>query len=226
MRYLICAATLALCLYLARTALDTGKLDTIPWLRPKETTPDAYSLRLDARTIRIAALALTGFAAFTLWRMLAAVSNPLNVAKLSLALACLTGSACADAVEHRIPNIFPAVLSVSAVILLTVGFFTEPDGLAYIISSVYATVASTICLLLAYFLTRRGIGEGDIKLVAALALMGGVSATAYTLLFSVVLSALAAAFLLLTKRKTMKQTVPFGPFILAGYMLSICLAVF
>ena len=64
---------------------------------------------------------------------------------------------------------------------------------------------------------------GDAKLIGALgALCGGVCVMG-TLFFGTLLAALCAVFLLLTKKATMKYTMPFGPFIFAGYLITIVL---
>ena len=61
----------------------------------------------------------------------------------------------------------------------------------------------------------------DIKLLAALGLMGGVTIVGGTIFFAMLPCALVSAGLLITKKKTMREAIPFGPFLLIGYMLTI-----
>ncbi|MDO5340383.1 MAG: hypothetical protein Q4E78_09800 [Eubacteriales bacterium] len=53
------------------------------------------------------------------------VSNNLNIIKMNIALICLAGAAAMDYREHRIPNIYPLVLSLSAIICLGIGYFNN-----------------------------------------------------------------------------------------------------
>lgn len=155
------------------------------------------------------------------------VSETLNIVKMNIALVCLTGAAAMDYREHRIPNIYPLVLAVSGVICLGIGYFSNQAGAnAYIVSSVIATVGVAVCLLLAMVLTKQGIGLGDIKLLCALALMGGVYTTCGTIFFAMTACAILAVILLVTKKKNMQSALPFGPFIFAGYLVTIFASIY
>lgn len=150
------------------------------------------------------------------------VSETLNIVKMNIALVCLTGAAAMDYREHRIPNIYPLVLSLSGIVCLGIGYFSNQAGAtAYIVSSVIATVGVAACLLLAMVLTKHGIGLGDIKLLCALALMGGVYTTCGTIFFAMTACAILAVILLATKKKKLQSALPFGPFIFAGYLVTI-----
>ena len=107
---------------------------------------------------------------------------------------------------------------------LSIGYFSSQEGAtAYIFSSVFASIAVAIFMIVASLLTRQGIGMGDIKLLTALALLGGVNTIGWTLIFGVAVCAVAAVFFLITKKKTVRGTMPFGPFILIGYIITIIL---
>ena len=67
------------------------------------------------------------------------VDNYINIIKMFITILCITGEACNDYREHRIPNIFPLVIAVTGIACLTVGYFTGQQGAqAYIVSSVFA----------------------------------------------------------------------------------------
>lgn len=160
-------------------------------------------------------------------KVISDVNSWISLLKLSIATICMVGSGCVDAREKRIPNVFPAVMSISGVILLTVGVLTEQEGaLAYIASSCFATLVTVLILMIAAALTKGGIGPGDIKLLGALALLCGVYTIGGTALIGVSICALFSIFLLATKRKSLKESLPFGPFLFAGFFCSVMLSLY
>lgn len=227
MIYIIGIAAVIFCFFLANMALDHNKIRNYRLLCPADAEQYADAKQLTKTQIMLFSVVIAAGAAFTVWRLTAVSHDILNVLKLSIALVCLTGSACVDYIEHRIPNLFSGTLAVSAMLLLAAGFLTKQDGAsAYVFSSVFAALACAVCLIVSNFLSHQGIGLGDIKLITALALMGGVYIAGGTLFFSMTVCALVSGFLLITKKKTMKEAIPFGPFILLGYMLTICIVRF
>lgn len=155
-------------------------------------------------------------------KILRDTSDILNISKMLLSICILTGSACFDYREHRIPNIFPIMMSISAIIILITGLAIQQEGAeAYMVSSAFATVGCAACLTIASLLTKQGIGAGDIKIMSALALIGGVSLVCSVLFFSVVSCSVVSAVYLISRKKTLKSSLPFGPFILFGFIISI-----
>lgn len=150
------------------------------------------------------------------------VSETINIAKMLIALLCLSGSACVDYREHRIPNLFPVVMALSGMILLAIGYLTkQPGAVSYIVSSAMSAGGCVLFLTVASFLSKGGIGAGDIKLLGALGLLCGVYTICETAFLSVLLCALVSVVLLLMKKKTLKGALPFGPFILLGFAVSV-----
>ena len=146
----------------------------------------------------------------------------INRLKMLVALVCLTGAACNDYREQRIPNIFPLAMAVVGLLCLAMGYLTSQNGaVSYIAGSLVAAVLVTACMSMVALLTKNGIGMGDIKLLGALALAGGIYAVGGTLFYGVIACSLAAIVLLILKKKTIKESLPFGPFIFIGYIVSI-----
>lgn len=222
MNYIIGVAAVACCFFLTRSTLNLETIRGSQYFRPRCAEEQVEGRQLTAQQIRAWSLLLTLLAAVAAARLVWVVHDPINLLKLCIALVVLTGCACVDALDHRIPNVLSGLLALAALVLLMAGFLTGQEGaFSYLNSSVFAAVLCTVCLTLGSVLSHQGIGIGDIKLVAALALMGGVTIVGGTLFFAMIMCALAAAYLLLTKKKTMRETVPFGPFLLAGYILSL-----
>lgn len=151
----------------------------------------------------------------------------LNRMKMLIALVCTAGAACNDYREERIPNIFPLVMAVSGLVCLAIGYVTSQNGaVSYIASSLIATVLVAAGMSVAALLTGNGIGTGDIKLLSALALLGGIYTVGGALIFGMLICSLAAVVLLLCKKKTMKESLPFGPFVFIGYIITVVTSVY
>lgn len=155
------------------------------------------------------------------------VDNEINIVKMVIAIICITGAACNDYREHRIPNIFPLIIAVTGIVCLITGYLVNQQGAqAYIVSSLFATAAVALAMIIIYMLTKHGIGMGDIKLLCALSLLGGVYLICGTVFFAMIVCSLTAIILLITKKKTIKEGIPFGPFIYFGFIVSIILLVY
>lgn len=222
MNYIICAATAVCGFLLAWRTLDLKTVRNSRLLRSWHPEDEETGTQLEPRQILALALLISLAAAMTAWRLLRIVHDPLNLLKLSLTLVILTGCACVDGIQHRIPNFFTGALALSALALLAAGFLTGQTGaFGYLQSSLFAAAVTAACLVVGAVLSHQGIGAGDIKLMIALGFMGGVVVVGGTIFFAMVLCALASAGLLITKKKTMKESVPFGPFLLMGYILTV-----
>lgn len=150
------------------------------------------------------------------------VENPLGIAKMLICLICLIGAASFDYREHRIPNIFPATIVISATILLGTGMLLRQAGaVAYITTGAVTSLACGLVLIAAAAITKQGIGAGDIKLICAMALMTGTYAVMGTLFFGVILCSIYAIIAMVLKKKSVNSTVPFGPFLFLGYVTTL-----
>lgn len=219
--------TAAICFGVAYAVFDnqiSGKLRILRPANQEEAVEQKYFGRRKSLLMAMLTAVAAGVGCFFLFE---GTGDIIHILKLLLALICLVGSGCMDYKEHRIPNIFSLVLAVSNVFWLAVGYFTEQDGaLSFILCAVYSTVGVVVLFTAASFLTHGGIGAGDIKLLAALALAGDIYLLCGTLFFAVVLCALAGIVLLIRKKKTTKDGVPLGPFLLAGYLISLYIQLF
>ena len=227
MNYLIAIIATLLCVLLAYITLNEEKSKKARLLHILDGNGDFESKQITKKKYYILiciVAALSGVAAF--W-IIFHVEDILNVIKMQMALVCLTGAACNDYREHRIPNIFSIVLALTGLICLAVGYISNQEGaMSYVVSSLFATVAVALCLTLASALTKHGIGFGDIKLLCALSLIGGVYTICGTLFFGVTACALSGILLVITKKKTIKGALPFGPFILVGFLISIFASIY
>lgn len=74
-------------------------------------------------------------------------------------------------------------------------------------------------LLLLYFLTKGGIGEGDLKLSVSLFLLLGLNNIWYFFLLVCGINLPIAIYLILVKKKTKDYAFPFGPVLLLSFFI-------
>lgn len=73
-----------------------------------------------------------------------------------------------------------------------------------------------VIMLLLYFASRGGMGEGDVKLAPALGIWLGLEQGLLCLLLAFVSGGIVGTLLLLCRRGKLKQAIPFGPFLCAA----------
>lgn len=96
------------------------------------------------------------------------------------------------------------------------------EGLAGSISA--AATAAAFFGLIVVITRGRGMGMGDVKLAGALGLWLGLPGIFYTLGLAFIIGGVFGVALLLTRRKKIKDVVPFGPFLTLGVLLTIFIA--
>ena len=65
------------------------------------------------------------------------------------------------------------------------------------------------------------IGEGDLKLLISVGLIGGALKLIYALVVGALAAGIVVAILVFTRRLTMKSYVPYGPFLIVGALWSL-----
>ncbi len=145
-----------------------------------------------------------------------------SVCKMILMLGMLNVISITDIKLYKIPNVCVLVLLGGRCLSMIIELINN-DGtfLMGVINSFIAGIVSLLFLLLMSKITGGGIGYGDVKLFGALGFLCGVRAVLYTLILSFFLCAIVSAFLLLFKKKSLKDGLPMGPFIWLGFAVTI-----
>lgn len=78
-----------------------------------------------------------------------------------------------------------------------------------------------IAVIAQYVFKKEAMGGGDIKLMAALGLIAGWKLILLGLFLGILAGALFSALMMLFKKVKSSQAIPFGPFLAAGFMLSV-----
>ncbi len=105
--------------------------------------------------------------------------------------------------------VYPAM----AVALLTSAFLSQSEIVPNIKYSAIGGGIGLALFLLIVFISRGGMGWGDIKMAALIGLITGFPLIFVALFLAVVLGGLAAVILLLLKIKKRKEGIPFAPFL-------------
>ena len=186
------------------------------WLVQKKT-----GVKPEKQTQWAAALLLAAAGGFASGYMLVlrAGTYPPNLLRLVLLGTLLTAAAYIDALSHKIPNWIAGC---------TVLYFvlSGTDAVPMALNSVLAAAVFFVVFFLVRLASRGGVGYGDIKMITAAALILGIYGTFSFLLVSHVLAAVAAIALLVSKKATRKDGLPFGPFFYLGYLVTILAGMF
>lgn len=194
------------------------------WLVQKKT-----GLKPEKQTQWAAALLLAAAGGFASGYMLVlrAGTYPPNLLRLVLLGTLLTAAAYIDALSHKIPNwIVLCTAAVFAGCTVLDFVLSGTDAVPMALNSVLAAAVFFVVFFLVRLASRGGVGYGDIKMITAAALILGIYGTFSFLLVSHVLAAVAAIALLVSKKATRKDGLPFGPFFYLGYLVTILMGMF
>ena len=141
---------------------------------------------------------------------------------------CLTGFMLVLAViDHEksiVPNkLLVAMLVIRAVILVIEVSVYPVYWKEKMISAVGGMLVGLILFLLAYVLSRKSIGLGDVKLAAVLGWYLGLSLIWWDLVAGLLLAGIYSVVQLARKKLSMKDSIPMVPFLAAGTILILLL---
>ena len=171
----------------------------------------------------VLALVLCGFCAW--WGTRLGVTG---AALAAMPVYALLGSAASvDAVAHLLPDRLLGAAAAWLAVCGIVAVILEPEHIHAAGRALLCALAvGGVSLLLAFI--RAGLGLGDVKLCALIGLwLGwyGALMLAVALCLGSILGGLAALALLITRRAGRKDPMAYGPYLIAGALLSWPLAV-
>lgn len=217
---IITGVSCAMSLYLmVRDAEDQQKLN-MEGADPGTTKP----LTIPAVIYSVACMILTVLIAVFLPQVYPENGVWVNVKRLIL-LSVMWPVAYIDFKTLRIPNLFVVYGLVCRVVILIFEFFLDnpyiwPSFISEVIAAVALLVAAGVCALV----VPDGIGFGDMKLFVVMGLMLGLDGIWGAIFLALIVSFFIAVYVLVTKKKTRKDAIPFGPALVIGTYLSICLS--
>lgn len=175
-----------------------------------------YFLRMDRKrgvflvADLVVCMGMTGL--FAMYRY-----GPLKMIRYLLVLALLYPIAAEDARRKMIPNRWLLYMVFCRVCLFVLEAVYLP---ALIFENIrFILFGGMMCggvFLIAYILSRRAIGMGDVKLVAVMGTCLGFRTTFFAMFAASLLSAVYGGSMVLRKKKGLRDEIAFGPFIALG----------
>ncbi|HHY78566.1 MAG TPA: prepilin peptidase [Clostridiales bacterium] len=138
----------------------------------------------------------------------------------SLIISILIVISIIDYFHQIIPNYLLFIMIITIVLYKIIDFIiygTPAISLDGIIGFFAAGLSFTIIALI----SNGGMGGGDIKLIAILGFILGLKKIILNIILSFIIGAIISLFLLLSRKKERKDTIPFGPFINISFIISL-----
>lgn len=161
------------------------------------------------------------------WLAAPRTAEPLDQLRLLLAMAALCAAAGADLLLRKIPNRISLGLLGGFVLCTALDFLLRREQAAgLLLSGILGGAGLLAALGLCRLVSRGGIGLGDIKLFSSLSLVLGLYGGMSTLVLSQLAALLCAAALLISRRATLKDSIPFAPFFALGFLFCLFLGTY
>lgn len=129
-----------------------------------------------------------------------------------------------DFKTYKIPNRFIVLgLSYRAIILVLELLIENESLVTNLLSEGVSAIALVIASVLCSLCVKNSIGFGDIKLFIVMGLLLGFNSIWSAVFVSLIVTFLVAVTLLLMRKKTRKDAIPFAPLLMVGTYISIIL---
>lgn len=170
---------------------------------------------------RVLVVELLSGAAFA-W--LLAAYGPSTVAGLLILYTCILVVVFFIDLEHGLilnVVVYPSFVVALLAALVIQPYWLGPVGPVPILSAVVGAAIGFVFLFIVALVSRGGMGWGDVKFAAFMGAAVGFPLIFVALFTGIVVGGVAGAALLITGRKGRKQSIPFGPFLVAGTMATL-----
>ena len=128
-----------------------------------------------------------------------------------------------DLREYRIPNKLLIFGMILRGVFLIPEVLTEKDFLMIWLYEVIAIVVMFIATVAIALISEESLGMGDLKMFIVMGAYLGLTGLFAALFYSGVAAGISSLFLILTKKKKMKDGIKFAPYMLIGTMIAIIL---
>lgn len=147
-----------------------------------------------------------------------------KIVRYLVLLAAMFVIAWIDQISRRIPNrILLLLLAIRAIILLVEWIMIPAMGMSLLISALIGMLLGGGLFLLAHFISRGGVGMGDVKLFAVIGTYVGAGSIMGLVFLTALASALYSIVMLIRRKINLKEEIPFAPFVLVGTVLTMAL---
>ncbi len=147
------------------------------------------------------------------------MTDPIRIIRFVIVMGLLSFEAVIDLKRREINIVFPIITGVFSVV-----FMLLSDDVS--VASSLIGLAEGVLLIALSFITDGQIGSGDGIILAATGLMLGWKDNLIMFFFSCLISAFVAIGLMGIKKADKKTKIPFIPFMVPGFFLSVFLMIF
>lgn len=131
-----------------------------------------------------------------------------------------------DYENHIIPNQILLCLLGIRFVLLVIEIILYSNAVIELLSSALGGMfIGFIIFLIAYYISKKGIGMGDVKLIAVIGFYTGTSVLYGIMIISLLCCVAYSVVQLIRKKLTTKDFVAFGPFVAIGTVLTLFLGI-
>lgn len=124
--------------------------------------------------------------------------------------------------DHSIiPDSLNLGIFIIALLMIVSQMFLREKGLSELLFHIFGLLAGGGFFFFIAVVTNGAMGGGDIKIMAALGFLFGLSHTLVLMFFSFVLGGVLSTILIILKIKKRKDYIPFGPFICLAAFITI-----
>jgi len=125
-----------------------------------------------------------------------------------------------DLQDMIIPDILVVLILGTTIIYKFVSYLLYNNHLD-LLNSLGGLVLSALLFIIIILVSKGGMGGGDVTLIGALGFILGIKMIFLTIFLSFILGAIISIILLITKIKGKKDPIPFGPFIILGFTITV-----
>ncbi len=135
----------------------------------------------------------------------------------------LVSVAAIDYRKNVIPNYLLLILLVSRVVIFALEFAISENALQSLINNIILSAIVVAFFVMLLLIFKNSIGMGDIKLFAVMCLYLNTINSISAIFLSLMTSFFISIVLMILKKKKRKDTISFGPSILIGTILAVCI---
>jgi len=126
-------------------------------------------------------------------------------------------AAVLDIKTRRIPNKIVLAMLASWVLFMTPRLFFDTEASVMMLrDSMLGMLIGGGMFLLVYLISKKGLGGGDVKFMAAAGLYVGFEGTISSILLGTILAAVTGLVLILIRKIGRKDAIPLAPFLFIG----------
>jgi len=149
-------------------------------------------------------------------------TEPFIILKYTLIIVFGYITAVLDLKTKRIPNAIVLAMLAAWVIVMTPKLFYDTNAAIELLKdSLLGFLLGGGLFLFVYLISRKGLGGGDVKFMAAAGLYLGFGGAMSTMLCGTILAALTGLVLIVLKKIGRKDAIPLAPFLYAGIFLTV-----